>query len=170
MFFSGNRQQSNARAGQKKNMFFFGNAQPKSNARAHLKQRKKHSGLSVKQNRWSYLKYRPDMRGDSASDCLISEACRQSQTSVCARMMIAGFPCCSLDGTTTLHLGLPICLTQPVPSTYIHCRSHVDSMLGQCLRRWPDIKSASGQWIGVAESATFSYCDVFQFRIKIYIQ
>ena len=33
---------SNARAGQKKNtMFFFGNARRKSNARAHLKQRKK---------------------------------------------------------------------------------------------------------------------------------
>ena len=28
-----------------KNTFFFGNALPKSNARAHLKQRKKHSGL-----------------------------------------------------------------------------------------------------------------------------
>ena len=46
MFFE-NRQQFNARAGQKKNthVFFFGNAQPKSIARAHLKQRKKHSGL-----------------------------------------------------------------------------------------------------------------------------
>ena len=33
--FAGNRQQSNARAGQKKNhMFFFGNARLKSNARA----------------------------------------------------------------------------------------------------------------------------------------
>ena len=39
--FFGNRQQSNARAGHKKHMFFFGNALPKSNARAHLKQRKK---------------------------------------------------------------------------------------------------------------------------------
>ena len=39
--FFGNRQQSNARARQKKNMFFFGNARPKSNARAHVKQRKK---------------------------------------------------------------------------------------------------------------------------------
>ena len=29
----------------KKLMFFFGNARPKSNERAHLKQRKKHSGL-----------------------------------------------------------------------------------------------------------------------------
>ena len=28
-------------------MCFFGNAQPKSNARAHLKQRKKHSGLNI---------------------------------------------------------------------------------------------------------------------------
>ena len=44
-FFLGNRQQSNARAGQKKPHVFFGNARPKSNARAHLKQRKKHSGL-----------------------------------------------------------------------------------------------------------------------------
>ena len=34
--FFGNRQQSNARAGQKKHMFF-GYALPKSNARAHLK-------------------------------------------------------------------------------------------------------------------------------------
>ena len=40
-----NLQQSNARAGQEKTHVFFGNAQPKSNARAHLKQRKKHSGL-----------------------------------------------------------------------------------------------------------------------------
>ena len=37
----GNQQQSNARAGQKKTCFCFGNAQPKSNARAHLKHRKK---------------------------------------------------------------------------------------------------------------------------------
>ena len=38
VFFE-NRQQVNARAGQKKNTcFFFGNARPKSNARAHLKQ------------------------------------------------------------------------------------------------------------------------------------
>ena len=44
-FFFGNRQQSNARAGQKKHMFFWGNVLSKSNARAHLKQRKKHSGL-----------------------------------------------------------------------------------------------------------------------------
>ena len=36
--FFRNRQQSNARAGQKKTHVFFGNAQPKSNARAHLKQ------------------------------------------------------------------------------------------------------------------------------------
>ena len=33
--------------GRKKHMFFFGNARPKSNARAHLKQRKKHSGLRL---------------------------------------------------------------------------------------------------------------------------
>ena len=39
--FSENRQQSNARAWQKKTRFYFGNARPKSNARAHLKQRKK---------------------------------------------------------------------------------------------------------------------------------
>ena len=38
--FFGNRQQSNARAGQKKTCFF-GNARHKFNARAHLKQRKK---------------------------------------------------------------------------------------------------------------------------------
>ena len=38
-FFLGNRQQSNARDGQKKE-HFLGNALPKSNARAHLKQRK----------------------------------------------------------------------------------------------------------------------------------
>ena len=41
-----NRQQSNARAGQRKTHVFFGDARPKSNARAHLKQRKKHSGLT----------------------------------------------------------------------------------------------------------------------------
>ena len=35
-----NRQQSNARAGQKKKHVFFSNARPKSNARAHQKQRK----------------------------------------------------------------------------------------------------------------------------------
>ena len=39
-FFFENRQQFNARAGQKKHGFF-GNARPKSNALAHLKQRKK---------------------------------------------------------------------------------------------------------------------------------
>ena len=39
--FFGIGQQSNARAEQRKYMFFFGNAQPKSNTRAHLKQRKK---------------------------------------------------------------------------------------------------------------------------------
>ena len=38
-FFS-NQQQSNARGGQKKNTHFFGNARPKYNERAHLKQRK----------------------------------------------------------------------------------------------------------------------------------
>ena len=37
--FFGNRQQSNARAGQKKYTCFFGNARPKSNARADLKQK-----------------------------------------------------------------------------------------------------------------------------------
>ena len=47
MFFFENRQQFIARAGQKKNTCFFGNARPKSNARAHLKQRKKHSGLTA---------------------------------------------------------------------------------------------------------------------------
>ena len=45
VFFE-NRQQSNARTGQKKTCLF-GNARPKSNARAHLKQRKKHRGLRV---------------------------------------------------------------------------------------------------------------------------
>ena len=45
--FFANGQQSNVRAGQKKTHVFFGNALLKSNARAHLKQRKKHSGLSV---------------------------------------------------------------------------------------------------------------------------
>ena len=46
--FFGNRQQFNARAGQKKTHVFFGEiAQSKSNARAHLKQRKKHSGLTA---------------------------------------------------------------------------------------------------------------------------
>ena len=34
--------------GRKKTHVFFGNAQPKSNARAHLKQRKKNSGLIIK--------------------------------------------------------------------------------------------------------------------------
>ena len=47
MFFFGNRQQFNARAGQKENTCFFSNARPKSNARAHLKQKKKHSGLRL---------------------------------------------------------------------------------------------------------------------------
>ena len=45
VFFFGNRQQSNARAGQEKNTCFFCNALPKANARDHLKQRKKHCGL-----------------------------------------------------------------------------------------------------------------------------
>ena len=44
-FFFGNWQKSNARAGQQKNTCFFVNVRPKSNARAHLKQRKNHSGL-----------------------------------------------------------------------------------------------------------------------------
>ena len=39
VFFSGNQQQSNARAGQKKS-FLFSNAQHKSNACANLKERK----------------------------------------------------------------------------------------------------------------------------------
>ena len=38
--FFGNRQQFNARAGQIKTRVFSGNARPKSNACAHLKQRK----------------------------------------------------------------------------------------------------------------------------------
>ena len=37
--------------GRKKPTCFFGNARPKSNARAHLKQRKKHSGLTALDNR-----------------------------------------------------------------------------------------------------------------------
>ena len=41
LFSFGNRQKSIAHAGQKKTLFFFGNAPPKSNARTHLKQRKK---------------------------------------------------------------------------------------------------------------------------------
>ena len=44
-FFLRNRQQSNAHSGQNKNTCFVCNAPPKSNARAQLKQRKKHSGL-----------------------------------------------------------------------------------------------------------------------------
>ena len=44
VFFFGNRQQFNARAGQIKTHVCSGNARPKSNACAHLKQRKKHSG------------------------------------------------------------------------------------------------------------------------------
>ena len=36
---------------EKNTMFFLGNARPKSNARAHLKQRKKHSGLILKNNK-----------------------------------------------------------------------------------------------------------------------
>ena len=32
--------------GRIKHMFYFGSARPESNARAHLKQRKKHSGLN----------------------------------------------------------------------------------------------------------------------------
>ena len=39
--FFGNRQKSNARAGQNKTHVFLGNALPKSTARAHIKQRKK---------------------------------------------------------------------------------------------------------------------------------
>ena len=39
--FFENQQQFNVRAGQKKTHVFFGNARPKFNARAHLKQRKK---------------------------------------------------------------------------------------------------------------------------------
>ena len=46
-FFFEKRQQSNACAGQKKTHVFFGNARPESNARAHLKHRKKHSGLTM---------------------------------------------------------------------------------------------------------------------------
>ena len=51
-FFLSNRQQSNARAWQKKTTCFFGNALPKSNASSHLKQRKKHSGLSLVKMRY----------------------------------------------------------------------------------------------------------------------
>ena len=42
-----NRQQFNARAGQKKTHVFFGNARPKSNARAHLKQKKNIVALDI---------------------------------------------------------------------------------------------------------------------------
>ena len=45
VFFE-NRQQSNKRWAEK-NTIFFGNARPKSNARAHLKQIKRHSGLML---------------------------------------------------------------------------------------------------------------------------
>ena len=45
--FFRNPQQSKARAGQKKTHVFFGNARPKSKARAHLKRGKKHSGLTA---------------------------------------------------------------------------------------------------------------------------
>ena len=38
---------SNARTGRKKTHVFFSNARPNSNARAHLKQSKKHSGLML---------------------------------------------------------------------------------------------------------------------------
>ena len=41
MVFFKNPQHFNGRTGQKKHMFFLGNARPKINARAHLKQRKK---------------------------------------------------------------------------------------------------------------------------------
>ena len=40
-FFSKIGKNSMVRWAEKKHMFFFGNARPKSNARAHLKQRKK---------------------------------------------------------------------------------------------------------------------------------
>ena len=46
-FFSKIGNNSMRALGRKKTCFFFGNARPKSNARAHLKQRKKHSGLKV---------------------------------------------------------------------------------------------------------------------------
>ena len=48
-FFFENRQNLNVRAEQKKTTWFLGNVRrPKSNARAHLKQRKKLSGLREK--------------------------------------------------------------------------------------------------------------------------
>ena len=47
--FFGNRQQSDARAGHKKTLVFFGNARPKSNARAHLKQKKNIVASSIAQ-------------------------------------------------------------------------------------------------------------------------
>ena len=60
-----NRQQFNARLGRKNTMFFFGNARPKFNARAHLKQRKKHSGpimLILKKNKlMDFHDFRPHL-------------------------------------------------------------------------------------------------------------
>ena len=68
--FLGNRQQSNARAGQKKTHVFFGNARPKSNARAHLKQRKKIVALGN-----NYTQEKGTWRFSRSPDCLASHAC-----------------------------------------------------------------------------------------------
>ena len=46
VFFSKIGNYSMCALGKKNPCFFFGNARPKSNARAHLKQKKKHSGLN----------------------------------------------------------------------------------------------------------------------------
>ena len=48
--FFGRLQQSNACAGQKKTHVLFGNVRPRSNARAHLKQRKNIVALTIIQN------------------------------------------------------------------------------------------------------------------------
>ena len=45
LVFFGNQQQFDAPWTEQKKMFVFGDARPETNARAHLKQRKKHSGL-----------------------------------------------------------------------------------------------------------------------------
>ena len=52
MSFFINWQTSNARTEQEKHIVCFGNALPQANARAHLKQIKKHSGLIIVSNRY----------------------------------------------------------------------------------------------------------------------
>ena len=107
------------RAGQKKNtwLFFFGYALPKFtyNASAHLKQRKKHSGLEPQKLTISDGRNERDDRGGGGGSLtvpiacltlvrrhqLVAQCCRNIQPSfnrsLCIQIFCLGFPCIHIN-------------------------------------------------------------------------